>query len=242
MNLKGILLLMLVSFGIAHAWQESHDHAFLALSNNCWRDHHPCNPVSNGCCGQCVNFECVGSPAIPNRDPNCWPDNHMCNPIDNRCCGDCVMFGCSGGSTPKPPPKPKGPIYSPGYTDPIVCERIYREVNGDWLPGNYIKNAICACQSIPTSSFEGNCIRQFLAERLQDQNRYSQNFKQHMTKKEFASYIYQDHVEAYKQCGCKGTPAPEVTWKQVVSHVIPCFLTEETIRWLGSCHASNGSW
>ena len=111
--------------------------------------------------------------------------------------------------------------FYPGYTNTTVCDHIYEEENGWWLPEAYIYNAKCACLTIPTDSDSANCIREFLHRRLLDPQIYTEEFKLKMAGlkrhylrdsdklsdpyhrfilDKFTPLIYQDHFDAYKQC------------------------------------------
>lgn len=156
------------------------------------------------------------------------------------------------------------PVYSPGYNDTSICAQIYEVENSNWLPDAYIHNAVCACQSIPTTSYQGNCIRQYLATQLTNTTKYSDSFKQEMAEQKenylahpyedlvaykefiidtFVPMIYADHQNAYKECCCVGTPAFYDSWEAVCTVDVPtCPMVYESIITFGSCDATPGSW
>lgn len=156
------------------------------------------------------------------------------------------------------------PAFSPGFTDTSICETTYGVKNEYWLPDSYIHNAVCACEGIPTSSYEANCIREFLVTRINSKSRYSDSFRQEMAdaKQSFAQHpianlvsykslviskfvpiVYEDHQDAYKQCCCPGTPAFYDSWKAVATVDVPtCGMVVQSIDMFGSCHKTPGAW
>ena len=110
------------------------------------------------------------------------------------------------------------PLYSPGFTNTSVCDEVYQQENGWWIPDAYKVNALCACQTLPVNNGPADCIRQFLYSRINDSNRYSSEFRQTAADMKsqytqnifgnilsypnyiltnFTPLIYQDHLEAY---------------------------------------------
>jgi hypothetical protein len=156
------------------------------------------------------------------------------------------------------------PVFSPGVSDTNVCHNVYEVQNSYWLPEAYIDNAVCACSGIPTYSYEANCIRQFLATRINDKSRYTPAFRQQMAEaktkfnahplldlisykafvmRDFVPKIYEDHQDAYKQCCCTGTPAFFASWEAVATVKVPtCGLVVDSIKMFGSCHGKAGTW
>jgi len=156
------------------------------------------------------------------------------------------------------------PLYSPGITDTNVCHSVYEVQNSHWLPEAYIHNAACACAGIPTDSMEANCIRKFLATRINDKSRYTPAFRQKMAEakvkyenhpilqfvsykamvmSEFVPMIYKDHQDAYSQCCCPGTPAFFASWEAVATVKVPtCGMVVQSIKLFGSCHNRPGFW
>jgi hypothetical protein len=128
--------------------------------------------------------------------------------------------------------------------------------NSWWLPFAYVNNATCACQTTPDSP-TANCVREFLQDRLGatpagvkalaasqkvfevvDPPAYQAFVQTTLTPR-----IYQDHVDAYRNCCCPSTPAPYPAWMGVTSVPIqPCSLVGLTIRYFGSCHGTPGAW
>lgn len=156
------------------------------------------------------------------------------------------------------------PKYSPGFLDTNQCHLVYEVENSYWLPDSYVDNAVCACSGLPTTSYEGNCIRQFLATRMRDSTRYTPAFRQEMAAaknnynahkilqffdykafvmSKFVPLVYEDHVDAYKQCCCPGTPAFFASWDMVATIKVPtCGLVVKAIEMFGSCHQTPGRW
>jgi len=125
-----------------------------------------------------------------------------------------------------------------------------------WLPDAYVNNATCACQTTPNDA-TANCVRKFLQDRLAAYPPYivqwSAFAKQLGTLVPWWSYegwvqgvltplIYQDHVDAYRECCCPCGPAPYPAWIGVTSVPLPCGVVGESIRWFGSCHCTPGAW
>ena len=131
-----------------------------------------------------------------------------------------------------------------------MCDNIYLERNSYWLPEAYLNNAKCACSSLPDDDPQAKCIRQFLGQKLETS--YSQEFKSKWQglknekkdrsfNKEYVPRIYDDHVQAYTKCLCKGKPAFFYAWLGVSCVDLRfCGLVKSAITTFGSC--DNGIW
>lgn len=155
------------------------------------------------------------------------------------------------------------PIYSPGVRDADVCHDTYLDDN-DWLPEAYRRNADCACSTIPMDSDTAACIREFLSNSINDESKYSSDFKDKMMEEkekyeenkitgligykafiadEFVPKIYKDHQDAYKQCCCEGEPAAYPAWIGVATVPMPtCGSVKASILLFGSCGNKPGKW
>jgi hypothetical protein len=154
--------------------------------------------------------------------------------------------------------------FYPGYSDVTICETTYNDENSWWLPDAYVYNAECACAYIPTKSDTGNCIRQFLVTRINDETRYNAEFRQEMADQKeeynsnpvqnlvayktfilnnFTPMIYQDHQDAYSECCCVGGPAFYAAWEGVTTVPMPnCQSVVTSIEVFGSCSDHPGQW
>jgi hypothetical protein len=130
--------------------------------------------------------------------------------------------------------------------------------NSWWLPMAYANNAMCACMTTPNSQ-TANCVRKFLQDRLTATPRWvkaaaAAQKPLEMNPLTYPSYqvfvqsvltprIYQDHVDAYRNCCCRSGPAPYLSWVGVTTVPIqPCSLVGEAIEHFGSCHGTPGRW
>jgi hypothetical protein len=127
--------------------------------------------------------------------------------------------------------------------------------NAWWLPKPYINNATCACQTTPDSP-TASCVRKFLKDRLIAKPMSDKILAAAWKSREdtdpvlyFAFVqlyitpdIYQDHVDAYKNCCCPSGPADYPAWIGVTSIPLPCGVVGAVIRLFGSCHGNPGIW
>ena len=149
---------------------------------------------------------------------------------------------------------------APGLT-PGSCGAYARAA--DYLPDAYVQDATCACRTTPDEP-RSNCIRAFLQARmaawpasLKSQGRFYKALAALptlLTTVPLASpydvwvqtvltpRIYQDHVDAYRNCCCAGPPAPYPAWIGVTTVPLPCEAVRQAILWTGSCSADPGNW
>jgi len=132
--------------------------------------------------------------------------------------------------------------------------------NAWWLPFAYANNATCACKTTPNVP-TANCVRKFLQDRMAATPGWLKNVAlsnkindnpampanyvayQAFVQTVLTPRIYQDHVDAYRNCCCPSGPAPYYDWIGVTSVPIqPCNLVGLTIRHFGSCNGTPGSW
>jgi hypothetical protein len=131
-------------------------------------------------------------------------------------------------------------------------------LNSGWLPIAYVNNATCACLSTPNVP-TANCVRKFLQDRMAatpswlkllaaSQKPLELNPMTHSAYQAFVQTfltprIYQDHVDAYRNCCCPSGPAPYPAWIGVTTIPLqPCSLVGLTIRYFGSCSGTPGTW
>ena len=116
-----------------------------------------------------------------------------------------------------------------------------------WLPSAYVNNATCACQQTPNVP-TANCVRKFLQDRMVATPTWlkvlaaSQKLNPAFVQAVLTPRIYQDHVDAYRQCCCPCGPAPYPAWIGVTTVPLPCSAVGAAIRQFGSCHCTPGSW
>jgi len=146
---------------------------------------------------------------------------------------------------------------TPGIPPTLANCSVYL-ANNWWLPMAYANNATCACLTTPNSQ-TANCVRKFLQERLAATPRWVKAAAAvqkplEMNPVTYPSYqvfvqsvltprIYQDHVDAYRNCCCPSGPAPYLSWMGVTTVPIqPCSLVGDAIKHFGSCHGTPGRW
>ena len=134
-----------------------------------------------------------------------------------------------------------------------MCDEIW-DKHSDWLPEAYLKNAKCACLSLPQDDAYANCIRNFLRDKLNSE--YSEEFKEKLKKlkkdrqnkifdlkyykalrEEFVPKVYDDHLQAYEKCLCDGKPAFYQSWLCVSCvDLKDCALIKKAIMTFGKCN------
>ena len=144
---------------------------------------------------------------------------------------------------------------APGFT-PSHCSAY--AAAAWWLPLAYVNNATCACVATPDSP-TANCVRKFLQDRLAaaptwlktmaaaqkplELNPITHPSYQAFVQTTLTPRIYQDHVDAYRNCCCPSGPADYWSWIGVTTVPIqPCSAVGDAIRYFGSCHGTPGTW
>lgn len=145
---------------------------------------------------------------------------------------------------------------SPGIPD-TVCGAY--AASSWWLPIAYVNNATCACETTPNVP-TAKCVRKRLQDKLaatpgsvkavaalQKGNDVPGSPPYHVYQAFVQSVltprIYQDHVEAYRECCCPSGPASYPAWIGVTTVPLrPCSVVGYFIRQYGSCHGTPGTW
>jgi len=136
---------------------------------------------------------------------------------------------------------------------PTICG-IYA-ANSWWLPIAYVQNATCACSHTPNHP-KYNCIRKSLQDRLRAVSFSLRIVAARMKKYEIIAplkyqkfvqttltpIIYADHVAAYRDACCCGSPASYLAWISVTSIPLPCAAVETAIKYTGTCGCTLGKW
>jgi len=128
--------------------------------------------------------------------------------------------------------------------------------NAWWLPLAYVNNATCACSRTPNAS-KYNCIRKSLQDRLRATPTAIKIFAASQklllevsnpilynvfVQAVLTPLIYFDHVNAYNDACCCGSPAPYPAWIGVTTVPLPCAAVELAIKWTGTCGCIPGRW
>ena len=165
----------------------------------------------------------------------------------------------SGEMTPRPAEpgqEPPTPGCNPGAGIPNTDCSAYWS-NAWWLPLAYANNATCACEETPNTP-TAKCVRKKLQDRLAatptlvkaaaaalkplEVNPLTYVEYQTTVQALLTPRIYDDHVDAYRDCCCPSGPASYPAWIGVTAAPLPCYLVGYAIRQFGSCHGTPGRW